>query len=112
MAKSLIKKLQVMVLTMSLLVPMITMAAEQVETRTGRPGYIPVMADALLVRPVTFVATIFGGVVWVATLPFTAPTGTMGEAAMTLVVDPAATTFMRCLGCKEVGWRKLPKEGL
>ena len=75
-----------------------------------RPGFMPVIADAVLVRPVTLVATVVGAVIWVVTLPLTAVTGTVGEAGQTLVVDPAATTFYRCLGCTEVGWRKLPKQ--
>lgn len=75
-----------------------------------RPGFLPVIADAVLVRPVTLVATAVGAVIWVVTLPLTAVTGTVGEAGQTLVVDPAATTFYRCLGCTEVGWRKLPKK--
>lgn len=73
-----------------------------------RPSYGAVMGDVLVVRPLALVATAVGAVVWVVTSPLTAITGTIGEAGQTLVIDPFATTFYRCLGCTEVGWRKLP----
>ncbi len=84
-------------------------AADDGGIKTQRPGYAVVVADALLVRPVTFIATILGGVVFVATSPITAATGSIGEAGKTLVVEPALTTFFRCLGCTEPGWRAFPE---
>lgn len=75
-----------------------------------RPGYARVMADAVLVRPFTFIGMILGSVVWLITTPITAATGTIGEAGQTLVVDPAMTTFVRCLGCTDTGWRNFPSE--
>jgi hypothetical protein len=75
---------------------------------TKRPSYGAALADTLLVRPITLTATVLGAAIWVVTVPFTAVTGTVGEAGQTLVVEPFATTFFRCLGCTEVGWRKLP----
>lgn len=83
-----------------------------VETATERPGYLTIMGDIMFVRPITLVATAVGSVFFVVTLPITLLTGTVGEAGATMVADPALNTFVRCLGCKEVGWRKLPPQVL
>lgn len=70
------------------------------ETRYYRePGAGAMILDGLLVRPVSLVATIIGGAFYVVTLPFSALGGNAGEAGEKLVVDPAAYTFTRCLGC-------------
>lgn len=122
MAKLLIKWFQVAILASSLVVATSswaddsvaaeTNAAESdqsvVQTETERPGYLTIMADVFFVRPITLVATAAGTVLFVATLPITLITGTVGEAGMSMVGDPALSTFARCLGCEEVGWRKLP----
>ncbi len=55
--------------------------------------------DGLVVRPVTFVATVVGTVVWIITLPFSAAGGNVGQAREKLIDGPAAYTFTRCLGC-------------
>ena len=55
--------------------------------------------DGLVVRPISFVGTVLGSVVFVATLPFSALGGNVGEAADLLVLEPAKFTFSRCLGC-------------
>ncbi len=60
-----------------------------------------VAADALVVRPLCFVATILGSAVFVVTLPFTAPSGGVDTAAEALVVKPAHATFTRELGDME-----------
>lgn len=59
--------------------------------------------DALLVRPVMFGVTVVGAVTFLVSLPFSALGGNVGEAADTLVVGPAKTTFWRCLGCTQNG---------
>lgn len=87
-------------------------AEEEEVVPTQRPGYLAVIGDAILVRPITLFGTFVGAIIWVVTSPITAITGTIGEAGQTLVLEPAATTFYRCLGCTEVGWRKLPKENV
>ncbi|MGZ5568041.1 MAG: hypothetical protein ACXWKG_13575 [Limisphaerales bacterium] len=60
-----------------------------------------VAADAVIVRPMCFVATILGSVAFVVTLPFTAPCGGVHTAADALVVKPAHATFVRELGDME-----------
>ncbi len=57
-----------------------------------------VAADAFVVRPVAFVGTVIGSVVFVVTLPFTAPSCGVRTAAHALVVVPAHYTFTRPLG--------------
>jgi hypothetical protein len=57
-----------------------------------------VAADALVVRPVSFVGTILGSVAFVVTLPFTVPCGGVHQAAKSLVGIPAYYTFKRPLG--------------
>ena len=125
MVKLMIKWLQVLVLGTGLLVAMVSTADDDVdqltavetgtdqaqyddEVMTERPGYGAIVVDAAIARPLGIVGTALGAAVWVVTLPFTLPTGTVGEAGQSLVVDPAVTTFYRCLGCFESGWRKLP----
>ncbi len=65
------------------------------------PGPVEMIIDGLVVRPLSLVMTVLGTVAFVATVPFSALGGNVGQAAETLVVGPAAYTFTRCLGC----WR-------
>ena len=65
------------------------------------PGPVEMIIDGIIVRPISLAATIIGSVFFVVTLPFSAPSGSVGDAADTLVVTPGAYTFTRCLGC----WR-------
>jgi len=56
------------------------------------------LADAFMVRPFMLVGTIVGAVTFIITLPFSLLGGNAGEAGRTLVVEPAAYTFVRPLG--------------
>jgi hypothetical protein len=56
------------------------------------------LADTVMVRPLTLVGTAVGVVAFVVTLPFSALGGNVGEAGQILVVDPAKYTFIRPLG--------------
>ena len=67
---------------------------EYVETPSGAEMII----DAVVVRPLSLVGTVIGVVFFVVTLPFSALGGNVGEAADTLVVEPATYTFVRPLG--------------
>ncbi len=55
--------------------------------------------DGLFVRPISLLGTVLGSVLFVVTLPFSAISGNVDEAADTLVMEPARFTFTRCLGC-------------
>ncbi len=68
-----------------------------------KPSAMAMTGDAVFVRPVMFVGTIVGAVVYVVSLPFSALGGNAGEAADVLVIEPAKTTFVRCLGCTKNG---------
>jgi len=56
------------------------------------------VADAIVVRPLGLVATIFGIGFFIVSLPFSALGGNAGEAGKKLVVAPAKFTFARPLG--------------
>ena len=57
-----------------------------------------VIVDAAVARPFTFVLSVVGSALFVATLPFTVPSGSVSKAADTLVVGPGKDTFTRPLG--------------
>ena len=54
--------------------------------------------DAAVVRPLTLTTSALGAATWVATLPFTIPAGSAGEAGQSWVLDPLKYTFVRPLG--------------
>lgn len=64
------------------------------------PAYAMV-GDLVFARPLGLVLTAVGTGVFIISLPFSALGGNVGEAADALVVTPAKTTFVRCLGCTE-----------
>jgi hypothetical protein len=55
-------------------------------------------ADLVVVRPLGFVATLVGGVVFVIGLPIEAATGNFSGPANALVTRPAKFTFERPIG--------------
>jgi len=69
-----------------------------------RPNPFAMVGDLLIARPIGAAMTVVGAGAFVVSLPFTALSGHVGEAAETLVLGPAETTFMRCLGCRETGY--------
>ena len=71
-------------------------AAYEIESQEPTGGTM--LADAFLVRPFMLVGTILGTVTYIVTLPFSLLGGNAGEAGRTLVVEPAAYTFVRPLG--------------
>jgi len=62
------------------------------------PDPAMIVADAVIVRPCCFVATIVGSVFFVVSLPVAATSGSVRRAAHALVVGPAKATFTRPLG--------------
>ncbi len=54
--------------------------------------------DLLIFRPLGLVTTGIGSVLFVVSLPFTVPSGSVGAAACELVGEPLAYTFTRPLG--------------
>ncbi len=70
-----------------------------------QPSVLAMGADMLFVRPIMLGVTILGAAFWTVTLPFSALGGNAGSALETLVVGPAETTFIRCLGCTQPGYQ-------
>ncbi len=58
-----------------------------------------VVADALIIRPLSLVATVVGTGLFIVTLPFTILGNQVDESAKAFVGVPAYHTFSRCLGC-------------
>jgi hypothetical protein len=54
--------------------------------------------DILLVRPVSLAATVVGTAVFIASLPCSIPSKSVGATAQTLVVEPFNYTFTRPIG--------------
>ena len=84
-----------------LLLPQALMAQEAVDES---PNEFAMVGDLLVARPIGAVMTVAGTAVWLVSLPFTLLSGHASEAAGTLILGPAETTFMRCLGCRNPGY--------
>jgi hypothetical protein len=65
------------------------------------PSAAVMLVDTVVVRPLTFVASVAGAAVWIVSLPFTLLAGTASEAGDVLVLDPFCYTFKRPLGHME-----------
>ncbi|TVV44764.1 outer membrane beta-barrel protein [Thalassolituus sp. C2-1] len=74
-------------------------SAERIEET---PSAGAMVADAVLARPLYFVLSQAGALIYGATLPFTLLGGNADQAAETLVVTPLQAAFVRCLGCGKV----------
>jgi hypothetical protein len=70
------------------------------------PNAFAMTGDLLVARPIGIVMTAVGAAAFVVSLPFTALAGSVSESAEKLVLGPAETTFMRCLGCIEPGYSR------
>lgn len=67
------------------------------DSGTGDKG-VDMMLDLLILRPLGLLATGVGSVALVVSLPFTLPSGSVGETACELVQEPFSYTFTRRLG--------------
>lgn len=70
-----------------------------------------VACDVLLARPVGILAIVAGSAVFVVSLPFSLPTGSVPKVAQRMILDPVEFTFVRPvgnfdyqLGTWETGW--------
>jgi hypothetical protein len=59
---------------------------------------VEVISDAIVVRPMCFVATVIGSAIFLVALPVAATSKSVKKTAHTLVVNPARATFTRPLG--------------
>ena len=71
--------------------------AHEAGTISGDKG-ADMLVDALVIRPLGVVGTVLGAAATVLSLPFTVPSGSVGDAAHYLIVEPAEYTFKRPLG--------------
>ena len=67
------------------------------EYRTAHDPVV-MMADGVLARPLGLASTIIGSAFFVITLPFTVPSGSVGEAKKQMIEYPAWFTFKRPVG--------------
>ncbi|OGR08322.1 MAG: hypothetical protein A3K23_00915 [Desulfobacca sp. RBG_16_58_9] len=65
---------------------------------TGPPSSTAVAADALIGRPVGLATTFLGAGLFIATLPFSIPSRSVGTSARGLVGDQGGWTFCRPMG--------------
>lgn len=75
-----------------------------------KPSALAMTGDLLLVRPTMLAVTVVGSGVWLLGLPFSLMGGNALESGDKLIVQPAKTTFVRCLGCKNPGYKKKVEE--
>lgn len=68
------------------------------------PHFAKMAGDLVIARPIGIVMTVAGTAAFVISLPFTLLAGSVGEAADALMIGPAKTTFVRCLGCTNTGY--------
>ena len=57
-----------------------------------------VIADVVLVRPLSLAATVIGTALFIVALPFSVPSGSVNDTARTLVAAPFNYTFSRPIG--------------
>ena len=70
------------------------------------PSAGAMVGDAVVARPMLLVLTAAGTAIYLVTLPFSLASGSAGQAAEQLVIGPAKSTFVRCLGCVNSGRQK------
>ena len=75
-----------------------------------KPSALAMSGDLIVARPVLLVITAIGTAVFLISLPFSLLGGNAGEAGKTLVLGPGESTFVRCLGCTNSGYKKTVQE--
>ncbi|MCB1747318.1 MAG: hypothetical protein H6977_18200 [Gammaproteobacteria bacterium] len=67
--------------------------------RHVQPSAEAMVYDAFFMRPLTLLGTALGTGLFIATLPVSALSGHVDDAAESFVRQPARSAFQRCLGC-------------
>lgn len=99
MRKPLLRRVGACLMAFMLCLPVISHANVVEE----KPSALAMTGDALFARPVLLAMTVVGTVVYVVSLPFSLLGNNADEAADVLVLGPAESTFVRCLGCSNAG---------
>jgi hypothetical protein len=92
-----------MVLSMALVLLAPQMAYSQAVDEN--PSALAMAGDLVVARPLQLLSTEAGTAFYLVSLPFSLAGGNAGEAGETLVVGPAMSTFVRCLGCTRSGYK-------
>ncbi len=92
-----------------LAVAMLAISAPVLAGPEDEPSAQEMFGDLVVARPVGLVITAVGAAAFVVSLPFSALGGNIDKAAEKLVIGPARETFVRCLGCENVGRYRKPK---
>ncbi len=87
-------------------IPRLAVAAKSDVVIVEKPSAVAMTGDLLVARPVMLGITVVGTAIWLVSLPFSLMGGNSMQAADTLVVQPAYSTFVRCLGCKNPGYKR------
>jgi hypothetical protein len=98
------------IIAMSMMVlfsmPQLSLAVSQSSVVVEQPTALAMTGDLLVARPIGLAVTVVGVAVFLVSLPFSLLGGNTAEAGQTLVVGPAASTFTRCLGCTQNGYKQ------
>ena len=97
-------KLTAVAMILTLGIGAVSVAAADSRTRydEGKPTGGEMFADAVVVRPMTLVASAVGLAAWVVTLPFSVTADNVRESGDEWVAKPLKYTFMRPLGEMDV----------
>ncbi len=85
------KKMLILLIVFFLLLDSTAVFAEQSEA-------FYIVGDLAVARPAGLAATVIGGAIFIACLPFALPSGSVRSTADTLVGEPFRFTFKRPLG--------------
>ena len=77
---------------------LMAMSAAQADDTVSGDRATDMVVDVVVMRPLGLVATVLGTALTVVALPFTIPSGSVGESAQAFIVKPAEYTFKRPLG--------------
>jgi hypothetical protein len=91
------RRLKAFMLALALAIMPLPAAADDPNTVSGDKG-MDMMVDIVVMRPLGLAATVIGTALTIVALPFTVPTGSVGDSAREMIVKPAQYTFKRPLG--------------
>lgn len=90
-------KLRAGLIALALAITSLSAAADDPNTVSGDKG-MDMLVDIVVMRPLGLAATVIGTALTIVALPFTVPTGSVGDSAREMIVKPALYTFKRPLG--------------
>ncbi|MFO7884610.1 MAG: hypothetical protein R6U68_07305 [Desulfobacteraceae bacterium] len=92
-------KKHVIIAVLALVMIISSSASAMAEKDFNQPSYPSMVADLLVIRPLSLVSTAFGSVIFLGALPFNIHSRERCEKAEKILIkEPAAYTFTRPLG--------------